>query len=114
MDELTKYVFDNYFGLLTFGEKAAYKSILGRRKIEDADSPEMKRMLRKSWVSTDPKVTALLENGVETFMENARDRVLREHSIRVLLNKCPRCGALTKTPRAKQCPKCFFSWHSDV
>ncbi len=114
MDELTKYIFDNYFALLTFEEQAAYKSILGVRKIENADSPEMKRMLRKSWVSTDPKVTALLENGVAAFMKNARDRVLREHIGKVFLNNCPRCGELTKTPRAKQCPKCFFSWHDDV
>jgi hypothetical protein len=34
MDELTTYIFDYYYSLLTLEEKASYKSILGKRKIE--------------------------------------------------------------------------------
>ena len=114
MDELTEYIFNHYHNLLTVEEKTAYKSILGERKIEDAESPAMKKMLRRGWVSTDPKVQALLANGAETFMDGVRDRVMREHRDEVFLNLCPRCGALARTPSARQCPKCHLSWHGDV
>ena len=114
MDELTTYIFDYYYNLLTLEEKAAYKSILGERKIENAESPAMKKMLRRGWVSSAPEVQALLSDGEEMFMERVRDRVLREHRGELFLNHCPRCGALARTPRAKQCPTCFFSWHDDA
>jgi hypothetical protein len=114
MDELAKYIFAHYHNLLTFEEKAAYKSVIAEIKIKNAKSPEMKRMLRKAWVSNNPRVVELLAHGPEAFMENVRDRVLHEHRDKVDLNHCPKCGALTKTPRAMQCPKCFFTWHGDV
>jgi hypothetical protein len=114
MDELTKYIFDHYNNLLTLEEQAAYKSIFAEFKIKHANSPGMKERLRKTLVSDDPRVVELLAHGPEAFMESVRDRVLHEHRDQVVLIHCPKCGALTKTPRAKQCPKCFFTWHDDV
>src|SRR5919202_6922767 len=102
MDELASYIFNYYSHLLTPEERAAHRTILGELKIEHARSPDMKRALRESWVSTDPKVMALLQGGAESFWEGARDRVLREHRDEVFLNHCPRCGALAKTPTARQ------------
>jgi len=114
MDELASYIFNYYSHLLTHEERAANRTILGELKIEHDHSPEMKRAVRKFWGSTDPKVLALLQDGAESFWERARDRVLREQRDQVFLNHCPQCGALAKTPTAKQCPKCFFSWHGEV
>lgn len=114
MDKLTRYIFDYYYNLLTVEEQAAYKSILGRLKIESAEGPKAQEMVRRFWVSSDPKVQALLANGEEAFMDTVRDRVLRERHDEVFINLCPRCGALAHTPRAKQCPKCCLSWHGDA
>jgi len=114
MDKLASYIFNYYYHLLTPEERAAHQTVLGELKIEHARSQEMKDALSKSWVSTDPKVLALLRDGRESFWEHTRDRVMREHGDEVFLNLCPRCGALAKTPTAKQCPKCFFSWHDDA
>jgi hypothetical protein len=106
-------IFGFYYNLLTLEEKAAYKSILGERKIESAESPAMKKMLRRGWVSSEPEVQVLLADGEEAFMERVRDRVLRDHRGEVFLNHCPRCGASARTPRAQQCPTCFFSWRGE-
>ena len=57
------------------------------------------------------EVLALLANGAERFFVTVRDRILKECKDEVVLNYCPRCGALTRTPKAKICPKCSFSWH---
>ena len=114
IDELTHYIFHNYPHLMTVREAAAYKSILGEKKAESSDSPNMQAMLGKGWVSGDPEVHALLANGEEHFMAGVRDRILRERAGEVFLNRCRKCEALAKTPRAKQCPKCFFSWHDEI
>jgi hypothetical protein len=92
MDELAKYIFDHYHNLLTFEEKAVYKSLVAEFKIKNANRPEMKSMLRKAWVSNDPRVVELLAHGPEAFMESVRDRVLHEHRDEVVLNHCPKCG----------------------
>ena len=111
MDELTKYIFDNYAYLMTVPEKKAYKSVLGEEKAESSDSPKMQSLLRSRMVSSEPQVLALLGNGREAFFEAVRDRILREHSDAVFLNHCSRCRALVRRPQSRQCPKCFFSWH---
>ena len=43
------------------------------------------------------------------FKESVRDRVLREHPS--VFKRCPHCGRLLRTPKAKQCRWCFRGWH---
>ena len=111
MDELTRYVFFNFSNLMTIREHTAYKSILGEEKAETSQSVGMQRMLRTNWVSNDPEVLRLLHNGPEQFYHNVAQRILREHPDEAFLNRCPRCHGLARTPWAKQCRHCFFSWH---
>ncbi|HSQ23210.1 MAG TPA: hypothetical protein VLN44_02310 [Pyrinomonadaceae bacterium] len=114
MDDLARYIVNHYQNLMTLEEKAAYKSVLGETKVANTDNMAMKHALQEHWVSDNPRVCALLANGADAFMANVRDRILREHPNDILLNHCPRCRALAKTPTARQCPKCFFSWHDDA
>lgn len=114
MDELTKYIVTYYPNLMTFKEKAAYKTSFVEEKAENLGPGKLQRTLRERWGSNDPEVLALLKNGREEFLHQVRERILREHPDEVFLNYCSKCGALTNTPKAKQCPKCFFSWHGDV
>lgn len=111
MDALTRYVF-YYFGRFqTPQEAAAYKSFIAEEKARSFDSAKIQKILRQDWVSTDTEVLKILEDGSEQFLINVRDRILREHSESVFLNLCPKCGSLARTPQAKQCQQCFFSWH---
>lgn len=111
MDDLTRYVFFEYGNLRTVHENAAYKSIVGKQKAEDSDNPKMRDMLLRKWVSDAPEVLQSLQDGSEQFFVNVTQRILREHAGEVFLNLCPRCGGLARTPQAKQCRHCFFSWH---
>jgi hypothetical protein len=113
MDDLAIYIINYYSHLMTLEERVARQSMIGEFKIQRATSSTMKEELRKQWISEDPKVLELLSSGPDAFMTRVRDRVMRDHADEVFLNYCPRCGALAKTPTAKQCPKCFFSWHDD-
>jgi hypothetical protein len=114
MNELTKYIFDNYKQLMTVREWAAYKSMLGKEWAQAESSSLMSDLTRKKMVSSEPQVLALLKHGKEAFIEAVCARILHEHGDEVFLNHCPKCGALARRPQAKQCPKCFFSWHGDA
>lgn len=111
MDELTRYIVTNYPNLMTFKEKAAHKASFADEKAEALEPGNLQTMLRERWASSDLEVVALLKNGREEFLRDVRDRILREHANEVFLNYCSKCGALTKSPKARQCPKCFYSWH---
>ncbi len=111
MDALTRYIFNYYAHLMTVREKAAYKSIQAETKAQNVEGTKMSHLLRERWVSSDPEVKALLANGPDAFMKSVSDRILREHPEQVYFNCCPKCKALARTPTAKQCPKCFYSWH---
>ena len=61
--------------------------------------------------TSDPEVLSMMSDGVEVFLRRVRDRILREHQDSVVLNNCPKCGGLAKTPRAQQCQWCLYDWH---
>jgi hypothetical protein len=114
MDDLTRYLVHYYSKLMTRYERAAHSTVIGEAKAkfaEDEGCPEVAEYIRKDLVSSDPRVLRLLKDGNEAFFLAVRDRILKEHSDKVLLNRCPRCSALARTPTAKQCPRGFFPWH---
>jgi len=34
-----------------------------------------------------------------------------KHKNEIYLNNCPKCGKITRTPKAKQCRFCHHDWH---
>ena len=123
MDELSRYLLDNYSQLLTQEEKAA-SSVIGNmataeaaRQLADKASHKKRRELLKlaealeANVKVDSKNRVLLDDGKARFYSNISARLLREHGGDIILNRCPKCGSLCRTPKAKQCSKCFRAWH---
>jgi hypothetical protein len=111
MDELTRYIFNWCPNLLTDEERKARKHFIGLQKIKNAESEAMKCALKKVWLSTNANILELIKNGESEFYKNAVKRVLRNNPDKEFMNLCPKCKALARTPKAKQCPKCFYSWH---
>jgi hypothetical protein len=62
-------------------------------------------------LSDDPEVVYLTKLGLEEFLEQTSKRILAECSDQVVLNRCPKCGALARTPKARQCYSCHHDWH---
>ena len=104
---LTWYVINYYGGLMTRAEALAYRTFLVDEKVRHGYAPEPLEDLR----TTDPEALSLMHEGIEQFARRVRDRILREHRDRVVLNTCPKCGGLAMTPRAQQCRWCFHDWH---
>src|SRR5689334_21035226 len=106
IDELTRYLFDNYSRLMTAAEVMAHRKLMAEIKAEHSSSEDMKQYLRSLYGSSDPQVAVLLDEGARKFYIATRDRILRDHVNEVFLNRCPKCGALARTPKACLCPSC--------
>jgi len=109
---LSKYVFDWFHDLWTTEERLAHRAIQAELKAQNVEGTKIAEMLRKHWGSNDPAVLALVKLGPEKFQQFVIDRLLRECADQIVFNRCPKCQSLARTPRAKQCPKCFHSWHN--
>lgn len=107
------YVF-TYFGyLMTDNEKMAWRHYTSVFKMGDSTAEQKaartRLLLKKGWMTDNPEVLQLLDNGIDAFKERTVRRLLSERSGEVFLNVCPKCGQLARTPYAKQC-RCGHSW----
>jgi hypothetical protein len=57
-------------------------------------------------------VDELTKDGFEAFVTCTADRILAAHRDDVIINRCPQCDELARTPRAKQCRFCGHDWHN--
>jgi|SRR4051812_37298531 hypothetical protein len=85
-------------GLTTYGEEVTRKLVLTESKMEAFYGFE------------DEKTNQLVELGKEQMQIRIAERLLKE-SGNTVINNCPKCGKLARTPRAKQCRHCNHDWH---
>lgn len=109
--ELIDYIFNYYFRLLELKEKSAYLHQQAILKAENAESEKLKATILARWGSSDDEILRLLNNGYEQFRETVAERILRDHKDEIFINLCPKCHKLARTPLAKQCRFCSYSWH---
>ena len=93
-------IVEHYGHLLTDDEGAALDALIAPLKGGDESR------IRQSVASK-----KLIDVGLVALCDKIKKRVLsEEREGRVFLNRCPRCNALARTPRARQCPKCIHRW----
>lgn len=61
--------------------------------------------------SDDPKIQAMIAEGFEAFKIKVATRIFNEHKDELDLNLCPQCGKIARTPKARQCRFCGYTWH---
>lgn len=112
MDNICRYIFHNYLHLLTRNESLAYHNILVDFKTRNSDTKH-KNFLKSRIGSAAPEVMALLADGNEKFYARICERILTEDKEKVMLNLCPKCDTLCRTPLACLCPnsKCNHTWY---
>jgi len=114
-----RYVFHNYGHLMTRKEQLAFSHLGGTMKAtlgrSDRAAQEEVRAgsthLRK-FLSEEPDVLLLARDGYDAFVLQTGQRILKDHQGEIVLNCCPRCNALARTPRARQCRSCGHDWHT--
>jgi hypothetical protein len=108
--ELTRYVWDHYGRLMTEFERRVGAAIIHRLKLARAGR-ESNPIARRWGALDDPEVNAALADGPEVYRRRVCDRVLAESGGEVFINRCPACGRVVRTPKARQCFWCGYDWH---
>jgi len=116
-----RYTFHNYGHLMTLKEQRAFRHLSGTMKAtlgrsEPAAQEEVKAGLShlRKLLSDDPEVLVLARDGYDAFVMQTGQRILKDHQAEIVLNYCPRCNALARTPRARQCRFCGHDWHAEA
>jgi hypothetical protein len=109
---LTKYMWRNYRHLMSEAEVLAGEVVIFREKAKAVHHPHRSSMYaeRERNFTARPGVADLVNLPVPEFRRRVRDRLMREHSHQINLNRCPKCDRIPATPMAKQCPWCYHSW----
>jgi hypothetical protein len=112
-----KYVFAYYSHLMTEQERWAYRHLAGTMKAtrrSDAAAQAEAKGTPVRWfrelLSDDPQILFLARNGFGPFVEHTGQRILNEHRNQIVMNRCPRCGGVARTPQARQCRFCRYDW----
>src|SRR5262245_31408112 len=107
---LVCYIMHSYGFLMNETERLAYLHLItvGKLSRGRTDAGAVAAVRRKGgtpprWLSDDPRVLALTADGLEAFAERIAIRILAEQRDQVFLNYCPKCGGLTRTPKARLC-----------
>lgn len=115
MDKETAAYIRNYFSnLMTNDEKLALKHHIYTYKVDNStsDSTNMRKLLiEQGLISTEPEILNFLKNGYEDFEFKVAKRIMSETPDKVFFNMCPKCNKLARTPYARQCRFCGYSWH---
>ena len=92
--ELAQYIFKNYESFFTDNERRAWSTIVEGRPCGGAE---------------------LLSGGELEFYGKVTDRIMAEHPNEIILNRCPKCTALCRTPTACLCPNpdCNHTWFEE-
>ena len=114
-----KYVFGYYYHLMTEQERKTYRHLVGTAKaargrtdVEAQEEAKGSVFYLRELLSDDPSILALALDGLETFVVRTGQRIFNDHRDQIVLNCCPQCGALARTPTARQCRACRYDWHS--
>jgi len=116
---LADYVIRYYGQFMTDKERLAQPHLIGtekatRGRTDSAAQKEAKsaRSHLRELLSDDPDVLELAGGGIEKFVQRTAERIMAAHPHEVYVNRCPRCGEVAKTPKARQCRFCMHDWHS--
>lgn len=109
-DVLTWYVWAHFGHLVTEFERRVIGADIANQK-EAKGWLSLAQLLRERWGYDDPAVEEALAEGVEEFRHRVCVRILLERGGEVLINRCPGCDRIVRTPKARQCEWCGGDWH---
>lgn len=89
---LARYLFDNYFQLVMPEYLREYEKL----KNNNAPDIQSRRQQREDILAFEIKMA---------------EKILEEYAFDIIINRCPKCQQLARTPHARQCPHCFHTWH---
>jgi hypothetical protein len=114
--ELQEYILRFYGEYMSKFELEVNMSFLMEERVAhlQPDSPYRIDFLQAWCNERDPEIGREMIQGAIAFRAKVISRILRDHGVKIFLNRCVACNRLLKTPRAKQCLSCGRSWHKEA
>lgn len=112
--ELLEYIY-NYCGKY-FWRKVDLSSIKFDEFIVEADASNTlmyKVLTQGGKILSNKNISQLTNDGYDAYKVKIAKRIFEEHSNELALNLCPKCNKIARTPQAKQCRFCFYSWREN-
>jgi len=115
--QLAHYVVRYYAHLMTDVELKAQRHLFATMKSTNGRSDEpaqreaQNNRFHSRMLSAEQDVLSLAKDGYQQFELITAARILRDSIGQVFFNRCLVCGALARTPSAKQCRCCGHDWH---
>jgi hypothetical protein len=110
--ELRRYVWRNYRHALTNREKALHDAVMLELKARHAHSEASAARLRTMpGYFMDADVAAISEQGLDSFVEQCGERLLRDYAVEIHVNRCERCNRIVASPIACTCLWCGHHWY---
>ncbi len=110
---LATYLWHNYAFLFDGTDRMVMKALIGEAKASGAESPALAQRIREVFGSRNAaSVSARLADGEVEFQRRACERLLAAHPTEVMINRCPKCSRIVRTPKAHQCLWCGHAWHA--
>ena len=115
--ELYRYVSFNRRELMTPLEREAETLGMLREKARASDNEDVRQALVKKYNAwKNEQALRLIGDdleGLRSLQASVADRITTEiASGRVVVNRCPACSRIVKTPLARQCLWCGHDWHN--
>lgn len=108
------YVWRHCQHLMTDIERRADRAGMAAIKADAAEqggSHSLAKAVRERWGSAgDAEGGMALAAGYEAFRERVTHRLLSDAAVRAMINRCPACGRVVRTPLARQCLWCKHTW----
>jgi len=118
--EVAHYIVRFHDRLMTDAERRAQRHLIATIKAtrgysdRTAQKEAQNSKIYSELFSDDAEVLRLAGEGYEAFQAQTAKRIFQECGGKALLNCCPRCDALARTPKARQCRFCGCDWHERV
>lgn len=111
---LTSYVWSHCQHLMTDVERRADRAgMIGIKAAaaEERGNASLARALSKHRDSVGgPEIEAALSDGWDAFRQRVLRRLLADDAVRAMINRCPQCCRIVRSPLARQCLWCKHVW----
>jgi hypothetical protein len=111
---LARYVWRFCQHLMTDVERRADRFFVIETKArwqEERGHEEFARELRARFShECDEEIRAMLADGHEAFRDRVIRRLLADPAVQAMINRCPKCRRVVRTPEARQCLWCNHVW----
>jgi hypothetical protein len=109
--ELTDYIWEYYGKLMTEFEQQMSWADLARKKQAIGNTDTAQFILRRHGITGNPIAESILAEELDAFRRGVAQRLLRENRDQIVVNRCPACHRVARTPQARQCFRCGHDWH---